>query len=397
MTQKPAAGQTSNRPETEKLRVLFAGHLPPPLGGIATYCEALVGSSLSKRVDLVFVQTSTHERDLSQAGSASYSNILAAIKDCGRFLKTVLAQRPQVCHLNTAYGSSFVKHSLCALIARLFGSSVLLHLHCSLPALYTGKPGWWRWYFRRVIRLASGVVALSSEWKQLAQIVPGSQVYFLQNAINLAPYRAIAQARREQVLDAAPLRILYLGYIWTAKGSFDLVEAARQMTADGDQVVFDLVGSEMRLGELEQLRRLIQEAGLSEVVRLHPPAFGDAKLAYFSCADIFAYPSYSEGMPMAVIEAMASGLPIVASMAGGLPDLVQDGVNGLLVEPGQPGQLAAALQRLISNPGLRQAMQAQSECLASEQFDIEQHVERLVEIYAQCVPSVSGTVLSGPG
>jgi glycosyltransferase involved in cell wall biosynthesis len=367
-----------------RLRVLIAGHLPPPLGGIATYCESLMGSSLAERLDLAFVQTSTHQRDLSQAGSASYSNIVAAFKDCVRFFKATLSHRPQVCHLNTAYGSSFVKHSLCLGVARLFGSQVLLHLHCSLNALYEGKPGWWRWYFRQVIRLTGGVIALSSEWKQLAQIVPGSQVYFLQNAIDLALYQAIAQARLPQ---ANPLRILYLGYIWKAKGSFDLVEAARRMVAGGVQAAFDLVGSEMRPGELEQLHTLIQEAGLSGVVNLHPPAFGVDKLAFFRSADIFVYPSYSEGMPMAVIEAMASGLPIVASRAGGLPDLVSDGVNGLLVEPGKPDQLAGALNRLISDPDLRKSMREQSARLASEQFDIEQHVERLVEIYARCVPA----------
>jgi len=391
MTSEPVKGQTASPLKPAILRVLLAGHLPPPLGGIATYCESLVGSSLSERVDLAFVQTSTHGRDLSQAGSASYANILAALKDIGRFYQAVRAHRPQVCHLNTAYGASFVKHSLCAAIARLAGSRVLLHLHCSLSALYTGKPGWWRWFFRQVLRLASGVIALSSEWKQLTQILPGKPVHILQNAIDLEPYQVLARARSVQTPHANPLRILYLGYIWKAKGSFDIVEAARLMAGVKEQAVFDLVGSEMRPPELEQLARLIQEAGLNGVVNLHPPAFGEDKLAYFRCADIFVYPSYSEGMPMAVIEAMASGLPVVASTAGGLPDLVQDGVNGLLVEPGQPEQLAAALQKLMTNPNLRRSMQEQSARLAAAQFDIEQHMERLIGIYACCVRPAGGT------
>ncbi len=207
---------------------------------------------------------------------------------------------------------------------------------------------------------------------------------YLKNAIDLAPYQAIARERVVGSSERRPLRVLYLGYIWKAKGSFDLVEAARQMSASGEQAVFDLVGSEMRPPELEQLGRLIQETGLSGIVNLHPPAFGEDKLAYFRHADLFVYPSYSEGMPMAVIEAMASGLPVVASTAGGLPDLVQDGVNGVLVAPGQPGQLAAALCSLVGDPTLRRSLGEQSARLAAECFDIEQHIDRLVAIYTQC-------------
>lgn len=384
MTSAGATEQAASQIKFPGLRVLLAGHLPPPLGGIATYCEALVGSSLSERLDLVFVQTSTHERDLSQAGSASLSNITAALKDIRRFYRVVRSHRPQICHLNTAYGFSFIKHSLCAALARLSGSRVLLHLHCGLPALYTGRPGWWRWFFRQVMRMTSGVIALSSEWEQLAQILPGKPVFILKNAIDLEPYQTIARERMVGSSERRPLHVLYLGYIWKAKGSFDLVEAAGMMAGLREQVVIDLVGSEMRPPELEQLAHLIQDSGLTGMVNLHPPAFGKDKLFFFRGADIFVYPSYSEGMPMAVIEAMASGLPIVASTAGGLPDLVQDGVNGLLVELGRPDQLAAALRNLMGDPTLRRSLGEQSAHLAAERFNIEQHIDRLVDIYTRC-------------
>jgi glycosyltransferase involved in cell wall biosynthesis len=378
-------GQMLNQSNAGRLRVLFAGHLPPPLGGVATYCESLVNSTLSERVDLAFVQTSTHQRDLSQAGSASYSNILAAIQDGWRFLRAVISHRPQLCHINTAYGSSFFKHSVCLGIARIFGSRVLLHLHCSLSALYSDQPKAWRWFFRQVIRLTSGVITLSSEWQQLTRIVPGSRIFYLQNAIDLVPYQNIARERSHQLTNGT-VHVLYLGYIWTEKGSFDLFEAARQLAASGTNAVFNLVGSEMRAGELEELQRQIDAAHLSGTVRLQPAVYGEEKFAYIRDADIFVYPSYSEGMPMAVIEAMASGLPIVASRVGGLPDLVQAGVNGLLVEPGQPEQLATALAQLIDAPALSRSLGEQGALLAARQFDIEQHVVRLVEIYTRCLP-----------
>jgi glycosyltransferase involved in cell wall biosynthesis len=261
------------------------------------------------------------------------------------------------------------------------GSRVLLHPHCSLAFLYTERPGWWQWLFRRIIKLTNGVVALSSEWLQLRSIVPTCRVYYLPNAIDLAPYRLIAQERLAHVKCNGSLRILYLGYLGRAKGSFDLVEAARLALSDGENLSFDLVGDELTPGEGRLVREFVDNAQLNGNVRVHPPAQGAGKLAFFRNADAFVYPSYYEGMPMAVLEAMACGLPIVATSVGGLPDLVQDSVNGILVAPRRPEQLAAALHKLASDSPLRQAMQMKSYQFASEQYDMEKHVAQLVDIY----------------
>jgi len=367
-----------------QLRVLLAGHLPPPIGGVAAYYQSLLSSSLPERVNLKFVQTSTHNRDFSQSGRATISNLIEAVRDCGRFLRAVISYRPQLCHISTAFGLSFLKHGICVIIARVLGSRVLLHPHCSLSTLYSDRPEWWRYWFSQVIRLTDGVIALSSEWKLVSKIVPGSRVYLLQNAINLAPYQSIAQERLSHPL-REDIRILYLGYIGKAKGSFDLLDTALRMSSQGVDTSFDLVGSEMRPGELDLLKQQIIAGNLSGVVRIHPPVLGAEKLNCFRNADIFVYPSYSEGMPMAVIEAMASGLPIVATNVGGLPDMVESGVNGFLVDTGCPDQMADALLKIITNPPLLQSMQKKSAQIAAKRFDIEQHVLKLVDIYAQSI------------
>jgi glycosyltransferase involved in cell wall biosynthesis len=220
-------------------------------------------------------------------------------------------------------------------------------------------------------------------------VAPGCPVYYLPNAINLNAYRAVGKERTGMPMDRSPLRVFYLGYLGKAKGSFDLVEAAKEVLTRNIPVIFDLVGGDWTPGETEQLRMQIDQAGLGNIVTLHPPVMGAKKIDFFREADIFIYPSYSEGMPIAVIEAMACGLPIIATRVGGLPDLVIDGFNGVLVDVGCPDQLVDALEYLNSNPDLRFMMQMNSNQSALDKYDIEKLVPRLINIYRKALTGIS--------
>ena len=239
----------------------------------------------------------------------------------------------------------------------------------------------WQWFVRNVICLCHGVIVLSSEWKGLQEVVPNCQMYYLPNAINLLSYVDVGREKIESKGEKPFLHILYLGHIGKEKGSFDLISAAKTVLRQDYGVVFDLAGQEQVIGDMKQLSTEVVDAGLDQFIHIHPAVTGTEKIKLFRSADIFVYPSYHEGMPMAVIEAMACGLPIIATQVGGLPDLVCPGVNGLLVPAGQPDQLANAIHQLVVNPQLRYSMQTSSFRRAQENFDIEKLVSRLLDIY----------------
>jgi glycosyltransferase involved in cell wall biosynthesis len=368
-------------PDTKMPRVLIAGHLPPPMSGIGTYYETLLGSTLPRRVELQFIDTSSRRRPGAETGKWSFLNLGSAFADCVRFTKAVVVYKPEICHIATATGLSFLKHSVCTAVARLFGSKVLLHPHCSFHFLYEQQGKAWQWFVRKVVGLCHGVVVLSNEWKGLQEAVPNCQIYYLPNAINLLDYVDIGRERIETKEDKSCLHVLYLGHLGKAKGSFDLICAAKTVLGQEHGVVFDLVGQEQVIGDMKQLHTEVADSGLEQYIHIRPAVTGTEKIKLFRSADIFVYPSYHEGMPMAVLEAMACGLPIIATQIGGLPDLVCAGVNGLLVPAGQPGQLANAIHQLIVNPQFRSSMQKNSFRRAQENFDIEKLVFRLLEIY----------------
>ncbi len=377
-----------------RLRVLVAGPLPPPPGGMQAFYQSLLESSLPRKIDLRFVQSSIANRPLADSGRATAANIVSAFGDWARFARAVVSHRPAVTHIGSAFGLSFLKHSLCVLIARMGGSRVLFHPHCGFGVFCAQRSRLWQQLVRLTFRLSDGLIVLSREWLQVQSMAPNCHIYYMPNAIDLAPYQALARERMGKVRREGRLRALYLGYIGEAKGSFDLIKAAAVLRSEGIDVMFDLVGDDLTPGERKRFLQQARDAGLNGSVCLHPPAIGADKLKCLREADLFVYPSHSEGMPLAVMEAMASGLPVVASGVGGLPDLVQEGVNGLLVEPGRPDQLAAAVTRLALDNELRQAMQVSSYRIAAQSFDIESYVTQLLEIYrATYPPRQSGTAI----
>ena len=169
----------------------------------------------------------------------------------------------------------------------------------------------------------------------------------------------------------------FVGRLVREKGLTFLLEAAKSIVAMDSNVTFVLAGDGP---DQDYLGQLVKEYGLEdEIVFLGPLSELPDTYASF---DIFVLPSLNEGMPMAVLEAMASGRPVVATRIGAVPQLLQDGESGLLVSPGDATQLAAAIRRLLDSPALRQKLGAQGHQRVCEHFSAEAMAEKYLEIYS---------------
>ena len=180
-------------------------------------------------------------------------------------------------------------------------------------------------------------------------------------------------------LTARPFTILCVGRLTPAKGQRILIEACRKLHQSGRQLRLVLVGS----GPDEaQLKAAVAANGLEQVVRF-TGALNQAEVrAWYAGADAFALASFAEGIPVVLMEAMASAIPCVSTRITGIPELIRDGEDGLLVTPSDTDELAAALARLMDDAPLRHYLGRSGRARVQQKYNLARNVERLGGVFA---------------
>jgi glycosyltransferase involved in cell wall biosynthesis len=290
---------------------------------------------------------------------------------------------PHIIHIHTSYSIAWLKDTLFVVMGKVYGCHVVLHMHSGLfDEFYCKSCRFLRGYTDRVIKLCDAVIAVSAEFgRRLASIIPEKQVHILRNCI------AVEKIVPHLLDDSANgATALFLGTVGPSKGTFDLLEAMGSLKSRGCCSLRLLVaGHEERKGDLTRARIRLQELDLEETCQLLGMVVGARKMQLFSKASLFVLPSYYEGLPMSVLEAMAAGLAVVATPVGGIPEVVRDGYNGFLVKPGDVGALAGKLAILASDQHLQETMGQRSREIAEQELDVKPYVKRLVALYESLV------------
>lgn len=305
---------------------------------------------------------------------------LRALRAWLEFAGMLLRGRVALLHVHLNSDASFWRKALFVAPAILFGVPCVLQVHCgAFPEFYRSRcsPMAQR-FVRWVLRRARAIVALSEASRQsLTFIDPRLEVLVIPNPVEIPAWRA--------PLDEGPPTVLFLGMIREAKGAFDLLRgwpAVRQAIPDARLV---LGGA----GDIDRVREIASGHGFP--VETPGWVLGEEKAALLRRAWVLALPSHWEAMPMAVLEAMAAGVPVVASRVGGIPGVVLDGKTGLLVEPRDVNALGEALARILGDAARRQAMGRAARERAAAHYSAEVVVPRLEAVW----DSILGTAVAG--
>ncbi len=204
-----------------------------------------------------------------------------------------------------------------------------------------------------LIRLSDAALVLSSEeQRQWQAFYPRGQVYVVSYPYVPAALPCPPAPRRSLgVPDGVPI-LLFVGRVMEAKGVFELIAALPQVSARTPCHLL-VVGDGP---EVPEVRRRVSAAGIGAHVTLAGYLEGDALRAAYGCADVFVLPSWSESLPLSMVEAMEAGLPVVTTRIRGMADHVRDGVHGFLTPPRDIAALAEALARILGDAGMRARM-----------------------------------------
>jgi glycosyltransferase involved in cell wall biosynthesis len=294
-----------------------------------------------------------------------------------RLLRLLRRLHVDVLHTHTALAANVISR----VAGRLAGSAVVSHVHIQnhfrpnrlARAVHTNLDN-------VTARLSARILAVSESTHRslLAQGYPPGLVETVYNGID--PSLHIAQGnglRRELgVPDAAPL-VLEIGRLCDVKGQRELIEAAALVPS----VHVALAGDDLEQGGAYRalLERLAADRGVSD--RVHLLGYRSDPDALLEEADVFVLPSWIEGLPLVVLEAMVHAKPVVATAVGGTPELVEDGVTGLLIPPRDRDRLAAAIRTLVEDRERARAFGAAGRERVERQFSEAAMTRRVLEVY----------------
>jgi glycosyltransferase involved in cell wall biosynthesis len=351
-------------------RVLLVGKGAPDRGGIPSFLHDLRSGEVARQHQVTFLNVAHH--GTPQGGEPSIGNVLRTVKDAAALWRAARGQ--DVVHINSALAPSVtvIRAGLLALAGRLRGCSVVVHAHGgNIETWLTGRRA------RLVMRLAMlPADAVAACWtagqRALAGTLGEDRVWLIDNGVEASRFSEPEPAHR-------PPRVLYVGLLTPRKGVLDLIAASRMLREEGLDHELWLLGGTPDEGPAAAAPVLASAEGHATLLGTRLP---EQMPAAYASADIFCLPSWWEAMPLSVLEAMAAGLPVVASDVGDVSRVVAEGETGYVVPARSPEQLAGALRRLLSDPDLCRRQGAAGRRRVEQHFSSVVTAHMISELYA---------------
>ncbi len=360
-------------------RILIIGATPPPYNGMSLATE-LVAKAIGHSGEHVHLDTADR-RGLANIGRFDLQNLWLAGVHALRYLWLLASKRPKLVYLPISQAwLPFLRDCMFLLPAKLTGRRVIVHLH----------GGYFGVFFKRTSSLMRSIIRLSLKdvdcaivlgkrvEQAFAGILPDERVVIVPNGIPDPFAGSVVEESREE-----PPTILFLSTLMACKGTLDLLRSLQLVTARYGATRSVFAGewySKEESKVADQLVNALPEHSKPEFVGAVGPS---RKCQLLERSAIFVLPtSYSfEGHPYVILEAMAAGLPIISTKWACIPEIVEDGVNGFLIEPENVQQLADRILLLLEDQNLRRRMGRASRDRFLREFTFETFAARLRGVF----------------
>lgn len=344
-------------------QVVMVGPDPSGKGGISRVVSVWQGAGILGAETVQYV---------ASVGGDDEGRVVWLLRALWRFV-LVMVSRPELVYVHTASNRSFFRKTLFILVAKIWRCRVVLHVHPTAfwVRFLPGLRGLSRHYAMRLLNAIDVFVVLTEGQAEMVRTAfPGAPVYVLNNPVDV---QGLSDGGRFQ---RKPNSLLYLGWYVREKGVFELVDAVGLLRARGLEVELDCYGT---MGAKE-LADYVRARGLDGVVRVNGWIGVGEKIEALHKTAVFVFPSHNEGVPNAVLEAMATGTPIVSTLAGGLAEVLRNGENSLIAEINNPTDLANQIARCLQDGELRARIGKAAKRDTEERYDVTLAGKRLLSI-----------------
>ena len=364
-----------------KLDILFIAPFPPPVHGSAMVSQQIKDSKLigdSFRCDWVNLSTS---RSMDEIGRRDSIKILRFLSSLFSTFWKLLTHRYALCYLAiTCHGGGFIQDAPFVLLCKLFRRKIVIHQHNK--GMTADVERWpYSWLLPLVYRNTKVILLSWHLYPDIERVVKKEQVIICPNGIPQTISETIV--RNNEVP-----HLLFLSNLMESKGVFVLLDALKILSTKGLAFYCDVVGGETKDIDSERFTLELNRRGLGRTVMYHGRKYGAEKARFFVDSDIFIHPTFDDCFPLVLLEAMQYQLPIVTTIEGGIPDIVQDGVNGIICERKNAKSLAEAIEKLLLNPELRMQMGQKGFEILNQKFTLDKFESNLCGCLKKVVASI---------
>lgn len=310
----------------------------------------------------------------TRGGGSAFSSLWILLTALAKLVRGRLSGELAGVHVNMAERLSLWRKSAVVAACRALGVPVVLHLHAAqLHHYYLGLPLVLQRLTRWVFSLPSSVVVLGVAARRFVideLHVPAERVDIV---INGVPEPALERGPRA----VSQKRVLFLGNLSQRKGVSDLLQALARPGFDALPLEVVFAGG----GDIAGYTAKAQALGVGDTVRFAGWCDQQKVAELMSQSDVLVLPSYDEGLPLVILEALAHGVAVVCTPVGEIPAVLSDGVNAMFVEPGDIDGIAAVLQRVLREPGLLQTLGRNGRAIYERQFSLSRFFASVARIH----------------
>jgi len=342
------------------MKILFVLHVPPPIHGASMVGLQIKNSDIvNEAFSCKYINLGTSVT-IEEIGKRRFIKLLRYFAILWRVLKTVIIHRPDLCYFSmTSKCTPFYKDASLALLVKILGIKIVYHFHNKGVSENHDK-FIDDWLYRRVFKNSDVILLSPNLYPDIQKYVDKEHVYYCPNGITAVEMKPGSKENTKIV------ELFFLSNLMESKGVFLLLEACKILKQRHLDFHCTFVGGIADISEY-WFNSKVEELDIVEYVNYIGEKFGAEKNQIFSNADIFVHPTLNDCFPLVLLEAMQYSLPIVSTLEGGIPDIVEEGVTGFLIPKNNIQLLVDKLELLIENSNLR----LQLGYAARQKFEVE--------------------------